>query len=88
MPDRTQSIPPAPRRRTAAAPASPRQRQRAAARRRWANFIAGLAILAAGALVALAILQTSGSGNDNRVNADDIHGQVQGLEDLIRSNSR
>jgi serine/threonine-protein kinase len=82
MPDRTQSIPP-PRRR-AAAPPPPRQQRRSAARRRWGNFIAGLAILAAGALVALAIIQASGSPTDNRVNASDIHGQVTGLEDLVR----
>jgi ferric-dicitrate binding protein FerR (iron transport regulator) len=87
MPDRTQSIPPAARRRTAAPAASPREAQRREGRRRLANFVAGLAILAAGVLVALAILQTSGKGDANRVNEGDVHGQVQGLEDLIRSNS-
>jgi serine/threonine-protein kinase len=87
MPDHTQAIPPAARRRTTAAPAR-QQARRGAARRRWGNFIAGLAILAAGALVALAILQASGSGNSNSVNESDVHNQAQGLESLIRSNSR
>jgi serine/threonine-protein kinase len=86
MPDRTQSIPPA-RRRQAPAPA-PSQRRRSEARRRWGNFIAGLAILAAGALVALAIIQASGSPSDNTVNANNFHDQAQQLEALIRSHSR
>jgi eukaryotic-like serine/threonine-protein kinase len=91
MPDRTQSIPPA-RRRAATTTAAPRGRsglaRRTSSRRRWANFIAGLAILAAGVLVALAILQASGSGNSNTVNENDVHGQAQGLEALIRDHSR
>jgi eukaryotic-like serine/threonine-protein kinase len=91
MPDRTQSIPPA-RRRAATTTAAPRGRsapaRRTSSRRRWANFIAGLAILAAGVLVALAILQASGSGNSNTVNENDVHGQAQGVEALIRDHSR
>jgi serine/threonine-protein kinase len=81
MPDRTQAIPPA--RRQTSAPA----RRKSAARRRWGNFIAGIAILAAGVLVALAIIQASGSPNDNRVNEGNIHDQVQGLEQLVREHS-
>lgn len=84
MPDRTQAIPPARRRAVKPAP-PPRQR---AARRRWGNFIAGLAVLAAGALVALAILQASGSGSDNSVNESNVHNQAQGLESLVRDHSR
>ena len=84
MPDRTQSIPPA-RRRTSAPPPARRQ---SASRRRWGNFIAGLAILAAGALVALAILQASGSGSDNTVSESSVHDQAQGLVGLIRDHSR
>jgi serine/threonine protein kinase len=87
MPDRTQSIPPA-RRRGAAAPAPRQAARKSAARRRWGNFIAGLAILAAGALVALAILQASGSGSDNNVSEGNVHDQAQGLESLIRDNGR
>jgi serine/threonine-protein kinase len=86
MPDRTQSIPPARRRAAAPAP-SPRQQRRSATRRRWGNFVAGLAILAAGVLVALAIIQSSSSPTTNRVNANDPHSQIQGLEDLIRRHS-
>jgi serine/threonine-protein kinase len=85
MPDRTQSIPPAARRR-AAAP-TPREARRKATRRRWGNFLAGLAILAAGALVALAILQASGSGSDNTVNESNVHDQGQGLVTLIQDHS-
>ena len=87
MPDRTQSIPPA-RRRTTAAPPQRAAARRGAARRRWGNFIAGLAILAAGALVALAILQASGNGSSNNVNEGNVHDQAQGLESLIRDNQR
>ena len=82
MPDRTQSIPPAARRRTP--PPSARDARRKAGRRRWGNFLAGLAILAAGALVALAILQASGSGSNNTVNENNVHDQAQGLQSLIR----
>jgi eukaryotic-like serine/threonine-protein kinase len=88
MPDRTQSIPPARRRQATAAPRSSAPSRGAAAKRRWGNFIAGLAILAAGALVALAIIQASGSGNDTTVNEGNVHGQAQGLESLIRDNAR
>jgi eukaryotic-like serine/threonine-protein kinase len=88
MPDRTQSIPPAGRRQTTAAPRSGAPARGAAAKRRWGNFIAGLAILAAGALVALAIIQASGSGSDKTVNEGNVHGQAQGLESLIRDNTR
>jgi eukaryotic-like serine/threonine-protein kinase len=87
MPDRTQSIPPT-RRRQTAAPARQAPARRNAARRRWGNFVAGLAILAAGALVALAILQASGSGSDNTVNEGNVHDQAQALESLVRDNSR
>jgi ferric-dicitrate binding protein FerR (iron transport regulator) len=82
LPDRTQSIPPARRRQTTAAPA------RKASRRRWGNFVAGLAVLAAGVLVAIAILQASGSGSDNNVSEGNVHDQAQALESYIRDNSR
>src|SRR4051794_5044678 len=83
LPDRTQSIPPARRRQTTAAPPA-----RKASRRRWANFVAGLAVLAAGVLVAIAILQASGSGSDNNVSEGNVHDQAQALESYIRDNSR
>ena len=86
MPDRTQSIPPAARRRTNAAPA--RDARRRTSRRRWGNFIAGLAILAAGALVAIAILQASGSGSQNTLTENSVHDQAQGIESLIREHSK
>ena len=87
MPDRTQSIPPTRRRATAAA-ASPRAAHRRESRRRWGNFLAGLAILAAGALVALALLQAGGSGSNHTVNESNVHDQAAGLEALIRDNSK
>jgi serine/threonine-protein kinase len=86
MPQHTQSIPPA--RRRAAPAAAPRDQRRRAARKRWANFVAGLAILAAGALVAIAVIQASGNGNANQVNAGNIHDQAQQLESLIREHAR
>ncbi|HEX4718459.1 MAG TPA: protein kinase [Thermoleophilaceae bacterium] len=86
MPDRTQSIPPAARRRTTPAPA--RDTRRRASRRRWGNFLAGLAILAAGALVALAILQAGGSGSQNTVTENSVHDQAQGIESLIREHAK
>jgi eukaryotic-like serine/threonine-protein kinase len=84
MPDRTQSIPPARRRQTAPAPPA----RRKPGRRRWANFVAGLAVLAAGVLVAIAILQASGNGSDNNVSESNVHDQAQALESYIRDNSR
>ena len=86
MPDRTQALPPA--RRRAAPPPSAAARRRSESRRRWGNFVAGLAILAAGALVALAIIQASGSPSDFRVNESDIHNQAQGIIGEIRDHSR
>ncbi len=82
MPDRTQSIPPA--RRRAAPAAAPR---RATKRRRLGNFIAGLAILAAGVLVVLAILQATGSPADNKIDESSVHDQVQSLQSYIRSHA-
>jgi hypothetical protein len=38
--------------------------------------------------VALAVIQASGSPNDNTVNANNFHDQAQQLEALIRSHSR
>ena len=86
MPDRTQSIPPQ-RRRATAAP-DPRRARRTATRRRWGNFIAGLAILAAGVLVVLAILQASGSPTDNKIDEGSVHDQVQALQSYIRSHAK
>jgi hypothetical protein len=39
-------------------------------------------------LVALAILQASGSGSDNTVNESNVHNQAQGVENLVRDHSR
>jgi ferric-dicitrate binding protein FerR (iron transport regulator) len=88
MPDRTQAIPPARRRSTTPAAQPSRQAaRRKSTRRRWGNFIAGVAILAAGVLVALAILQATGSSNGNTPNESNVHDQAQALESLIRDNS-
>jgi hypothetical protein len=88
MPDRTQAIPPSARRRSTAAPARTADTRKRTSRRRWANFIAGLAILAAGVLVAIAILQASGSGSDNTVSEGNVHDQAQALEAYIRDHSQ
>jgi K+-transporting ATPase c subunit len=39
-------------------------------------------------LVAIAILQASGSGSDNNVSEGNVHDQAQALESYIRDNSR
>jgi eukaryotic-like serine/threonine-protein kinase len=89
MPDRTQALPPATRRRsTTTAPPARQTAKRRTSRGRWANFIAGLAILAAGVLVALAILQATGSSSDNTPNESNVHDQAQALEGLIRDHSK
>src|SRR4051812_36658100 len=88
MPDRTQAIPPAARRRTAPAGATRAPARKPASRRRWANFVAGLAILAAGVLVAVAILQASGSGSNNTINESSVHDQAQSLQAYIRDHSK
>jgi serine/threonine-protein kinase len=82
-PEHTEALAP-PRRRVTTAPPP----ARLAARRRLGNLIAGLAILAAVALVALAVIQAGGSPNDNRVNENNVHDQAQGLEALIQDHSR
>jgi serine/threonine protein kinase len=89
MPDRTEAIPPARRRAaTSASRGRSASTRRSTSRRRWGNFAAGLAILAAGVLVALAILQASGSGNNNSVNESNVHDQAQALQSLIRDNTK
>ena len=86
MPDRTEALPPV--RRGAPAPRPAAAQRRSAARRRWGNFIAGLAILAAGALVALAIINAAGSPSSNSVSADNIHDQAAGIQALVRDHQR
>ena len=75
---------PAPARRPPQPAAKPRRS------RRWAAaLIAALLVLAAGALVAFALLQASESPRDDvpSIEADDFQQQVDGLRDLIQDNT-
>ena len=82
LPDQTSAYRPAPQRTRAPARQAAERRRK----RRLGNFLAGLAILAAGALVAIAILQATGESGPQSVNEGDVQSQVQGLQDLIREN--
>jgi eukaryotic-like serine/threonine-protein kinase len=78
-----------------AAPAAPRPRRderaarRTAARRRWATFLALLAVLGAIAAVGIALLSTSDNGGGPAApNRDQVEDQIRDLRDFIEQNSR
>jgi eukaryotic-like serine/threonine-protein kinase len=86
---------PGPPQSTAAAPARPRRDDRAgrrtAARRRWATFLALLAVLGAIAAVGIALLSTENDGGGGGVNApnrDQVEDQIRDLRDFIEQNTR
>ena len=74
--------------------AAPRSRlddragRRAAARRRWATFLALLAVLAAIAAVGVALLSTSENGGVTAPNRDQVEDQIQDLRNFIEQNTR
>jgi serine/threonine protein kinase len=78
-----------------AAPAAPRPRRderaarRTAARRRWATFLALLAVLGAIAAVGIALLSTSDNGGGPAApNRDQVEDQIRDLRDFIEQNTR
>jgi serine/threonine protein kinase len=79
------------RERTAAPPAPPRRDEgaarRAATRRRWATFLALLAVVAAIAAVGVALLSTSDNGV-TPPNNDRFQDQLQDLRDFIQQHAR
>ena len=79
------------RERTAAPPAPPRRDEgaarRAATRRRWATFLALLAVVAAIAAVGVALLSTSDNGV-TAPNDDRFQDQLQDLRDFIQQHAR
>jgi eukaryotic-like serine/threonine-protein kinase len=84
---------PEPLQTTAAAPARPRRDDRAgrrtAARRRWATFLALLAVLGAIAAVGIALLSTENDGGGvNAPNRDQVEDQIRDLRDFIEQNTR
>jgi eukaryotic-like serine/threonine-protein kinase len=92
---RTGYAPPPPepaRERTAAPPAARPRRddraaRRAATRRRWATFLALLAVLAAIAAVGVALLSTDGGGV-SAPNQDRFEDQLQDLREFIQEHAR
>jgi eukaryotic-like serine/threonine-protein kinase len=74
--------------------AAPRSRlddragRRTAARRRWATFLALLAVLAAIAAVGVALLSTSENGGVTAPNRDQVEDQIQDLRNFIEQNTR
>jgi serine/threonine protein kinase len=78
-----------------AAPAAPRPRRderaarRTAARRRWATFLALLAVLGAIAAVGIALLSTSDNGGGPAApNREQVEDQIRDLRDFIEQNTR
>jgi eukaryotic-like serine/threonine-protein kinase len=77
-----------------AAPAAERARRddrvgrRAATRRRWATFLALLAVVAAIAAVGVALLSTSNDGGVTAPNRDQVQDQIQDLRDFIQQHVR
>jgi eukaryotic-like serine/threonine-protein kinase len=85
--------PEAARAQTAAPPAArPRRDDRAArrtaSRRRWATFLALLAVLAAIAAVGVALLSTDNNGGVDAPNRDQVQDQIQDLRDFIEQQVR
>jgi eukaryotic-like serine/threonine-protein kinase len=92
---RTGYAPPQPEPVQTAAPAAPRPRRderaarRTAARRRWAIFLALLAVVGAIAAVGIALLSTSDSGGGPAApNRDQVEDQIRDLRDFIEQNTR
>jgi serine/threonine protein kinase len=92
---RTGYAPPQPEPVQAAAPAAPRPRRderaarRTASRRRWATFLALLAVVGAIAAVGIALLSTSDSGGGPAApNRDQVEDQIRDLRDFIEQNTR
>jgi eukaryotic-like serine/threonine-protein kinase len=92
---RTGYAPPQPEPVQSAAPAAPRPRRderagrRTAARRRWAIFLALLAVVGAIAAVGIALLSTSDSGGGPAApNRDQVEDQIRDLRDFIEQNTR
>jgi eukaryotic-like serine/threonine-protein kinase len=83
-----------PARAQTAAPAAERARRddrvgrRAATRRRWATFLALLAVVAAIAAVGVALLSTSNDGGVTAPNRDQVQDQIQDLRDFIQQHVR
>jgi eukaryotic-like serine/threonine-protein kinase len=77
-----------------AAPAAERPRRddrvarRASTRRRWATFLALLAVVAAIAAVGVALLSTSNDGGVTAPNRDQVEDQIQDLRDFIQQHVR
>jgi eukaryotic-like serine/threonine-protein kinase len=92
---RTGYAPPQPEPVQAAAPAAPgprrdeRAARRTASRRRWATFLALLAVVGAIAAVGIALLSTSDSGGGPAApNRDQVEDQIRDLRDFIEQNTR
>jgi eukaryotic-like serine/threonine-protein kinase len=84
-PARAQTAAPA----AARAPRDDRSARRTAARRRWATFLALVAVLAAIAAVGVALLSTENNGGGvNAPNRDQVQDQIQDLRDFIQQNTR
>jgi eukaryotic-like serine/threonine-protein kinase len=88
-------LPPEPARAETAAPPAARlprderAARRTGARRRWATFLALLAVLAAIAAVGVALLSTSNdNGGVDAPNRDQVQDQIQDLRDFIQQNVR
>ena len=58
----------------------------------WAGIALALAVLLAVILVAIAIIlvitQSGGSSNTGPVNSGDVHGQIDGLKQLVQDNAQ
>jgi eukaryotic-like serine/threonine-protein kinase len=65
-----------------------RAARRAATRRRWATFLAVLAVVAAIAAVGVALLSTSDNGSVKAPNRDQVQDQIQDLRDFIQQHVR
>jgi eukaryotic-like serine/threonine-protein kinase len=83
-----------PARAQTAAPAAERARRddrvgrRTTTRRRWATFLALLAVVAAIAAVGVALLSTSNDGGVTAPNRDQVQDQIQDLRDFIQQHVR
>jgi eukaryotic-like serine/threonine-protein kinase len=65
-----------------------RAARRAATRRRWATFLAVLAVVAAIAAVGVALLSTSDNGSVKAPNRDQVQDQIQDLREFIQQHVR
>ena len=82
IPPRTDVVPPPPQRPAAREPRRPSRAQR------LRRLIVLLAVVVAAVAIALIVSTSGGGGGNGPVNSNDVHGQIDGLRNLVQNNQK